>query len=128
MQQPFKRFLILQLYLTIAVYVLGFLAFKFVFPGAFFTMFYFLPLIFYLLIALVHGALIRSARLPARKFPQRFLAVFGAKIFAMMIFILLYAYFNPEIAVPFLILYLVYTVFEITHLLKLLRRNRQESS
>lgn len=126
MHSPLRQFLIQQLYLTLAVYLLGFIAFYFIFPDDSYIFFVFLPAIFYGVMAVFHGSLILASRQAARKFPSRFLAIFGAKILLLLIFIITYTYFNPGIAIPFLVsflfLYLVYTIFEITALYRHLRQ------
>ena len=126
MYKPLQRFLVQQLYLTIVIYVLGFVAFYYMFPNHFNTFFIFLPLIFYVIMGVFHGTLIAASLKPMKKFPSSFLAVFGAKILVLLVFIITYAYFNPSIAVPFLIsflfLYVVYTAFEITMLFRYLKQ------
>jgi len=126
MQSPLRQFLIQQLYLTLAVYLLGFIAFSFIFPEDFHIFFVFLPALFYGIMAAFHGSLILASRQTTRKFPSRFMAILGAKIFVLLIFIITYTYFNPGIAIPFLVsflfLYLVYTIFEITALYRYLRQ------
>jgi len=131
MLKPLQKFLLQQLYVTIVVYILGFVAFKYIFPSYYVPFFIFLPVIFYVVMAVFHGTLITAAsRLPVKKFSSRFLGVLGAKIFMFLIFIITYSYFNPQIAVPFLIsffiLYVIYTFFEIMILLHYLRGERAE--
>lgn len=125
MANPLKRFLLKQVYLTVAVYVLGYIAFNYLFPSSYDPFFIYLPVIFYVLTGVFHGSLLRASRLPVKKFSSRFLAIFGAKIMVYLLFIIVFSYFNPQIAVPFLvsflILYLAYTIFEIVILLRYLR-------
>ncbi|MFP4620944.1 MAG: hypothetical protein ACLFM7_06500 [Bacteroidales bacterium] len=131
MSTPLKQFLLQQLYLTIGVYILGFIAFRFIFPQYYNVFFLFLPLIIYFVMGAFHGFLLAASRLPERRFSSRFLAVLGAKIFLLLIFIIAFSYLNPHIAVPFLIsffiLYIIYTAFEITSLLQYLRGKRRNS-
>jgi hypothetical protein len=101
-------------------------AFYYMFPDYFSTFLIFLPLIFYVVMGVFHGILIEATRKPVKKFPSRFLTAFGAKILILLVFIITYAYFNPSIAVPFLvsflILYIFYTAFEITTLFRFMKR------
>jgi len=128
MSQPLKSFLIKLVYLTLGVYAVGFLVFRFLFPGDFHLFLAFLPVIFYLVNAVFHGTLLSASHLDMRKFSQRFLAVFGVKILILLAFIIIYAYFNPTKAVVFLIaffvLYLIYTSFEIFSVVRYLRDTR----
>ena len=128
MSKPLKTFLIQLLYLTLIVYGLGFLSFRFLFPTHFYLFFAFLPVIFYGVNAVFHGTLLRASSLDMRKFSQRFLGVFGVKIMILLVFIITYAYFNPDRAVAFLItffvLYLIYTTFEIVSVVRFLQRNK----
>ena len=108
MLKPLQKFLLQQLYVTIVVYILGFVAFKYMFPSYYVPFFIFLPVIFYVVMSVFHGTLIAAAsRLPVKKFSSRFLGVLGAKIFMFLIFIITYSYFNPQIAVPFLISFFI---------------------
>jgi len=129
MSKPLKFFLIRLVYLTLIVYGLGFLVFRFLYPGDFYLFFAFLPLIFYGVNAIFHGTLVSASHLDMRKFTQRFLTVFGVKIMLLLVFIITYAYFNPEKAVPFLItffiLYLVYTTFEIISIVRYQQHKRE---
>ena len=128
MSQPLKFFLIRLIYLTLIVYAMGFLVFKFVYPTYFYPFFVFLPLIFYAVNAVFHGTLVSASHLEMRKFTQRFLTVFGIKIMLLLVFIITYAYFNPEKAVPFLVtffvLYVLYTTFEIISIVRYQQRKR----
>ena len=128
MSKPLKTFLIQLLYLSLIVYGLGFITFKFLFPAHFYFFFVFLPVIFYAVNAVFHGTLLGASQLDMRKFSARFLAVFGVKIMILLVFIITYAYFNPEKAVSFLVtffvLYLVYTTFEIVSVVRYLQRNK----
>ncbi len=129
MVKPLREFLLKQLYLTIIVYILGFVSFRYVFPTHYHSFLTFLPVVFYVVMAVFHGTLVSASNLPVKKFSSRFLAVLGAKIFLFLIFIITYSYFNPQVAVPFLIsffiLYVIYTVFEIITLLRYLRIQKQ---
>jgi hypothetical protein len=129
MERPLREFLLKQLYVTIGVYVLGFIAFSYMFPAKYHSFLAFLPVIFYIVMAVFHATLVGASNLPVKKFSSRFLAVLGAKIFLFLIFIITYSYFNPQVAVPFLIsffiLYIIYTVFEIVTLLRQLRAKKQ---
>jgi len=128
MSQPLKSFLIRLGYLTLIVYGIGFLAFQFVYPSYFYLFFAFLPLIFYAVNAIFHGTLLVASHLDMRKFTQRFLTVFGVKIMLLLVFIITYAYFNPEKAVPFLVtfflLYVIYTTFEIISIIRYQQHKR----
>lgn len=128
MSQTMRSFLVRLIYLTLIVYGLGFVAFQFLFPSEFYLFFAFLPLIFYAVNTIFHGTLLAASHLEMSKFTQRFLTVFGVKIMLLLAFIITYAYFNPEKAVPFLItffiLYVIYTTFEIISIVRYQQRKR----
>lgn len=128
MVKPLQKFLLQQLYVTLVVYILGFIAFRYLFPAHYDSFFIYLPLILYVVMAVFHGSLLAASRLPVKKFSTRFLAVLVVKILIFLIFIITFSYFNPQIAVPFLIsffiLYVIYTAFEIVSLLRYLRRKK----
>jgi hypothetical protein len=60
-----------------------------------------------------------------KAFTSRFMGIFGVKIIVLLIFIVLYSYFNPSQAVSFLItffiLYVIYTAFEVIVVLRYLK-------
>ncbi len=129
MSKAMKSFLIKLLYLTLIVYAGGYVAFRFYFSEHFYRFFIFLPVIFYGVNWAFHGTLVAASHLDMKKFSQRFLGVFGIKIMAFLAFIITYAYFNPQKAVPFLItffiLYVVYTTYEVVSIVQFQRKIRQ---
>ncbi len=126
-----KIFLIQQLVVMLLTYLGGILVFKFIFPQYFFPFLALLPAFFYMLHYLFYHLALKAVKEDQRRFPSRFLIIFGSKIGVLLIFILLYSVANPDKAVPFLItffiVYLINTVFVIIKVLKLMKRSRQNS-
>lgn len=125
MRNKFIKFLINQLILTAAVYLIGFVLFKFFLTEHFFPFLAYLPLFFYLLNSGLHIAILKISGKNMKAFTSRFMGIFGVKIIVLLIFIVLYSYFNPSQAVSFLItffiLYVIYTAFEVIVVLRYLK-------
>jgi hypothetical protein len=115
-----------QVLITLITYLIGFIIFKFVFPSVFFPVLIFLPLIFLFINLGFYFGIIRYANVDIRKFTSRFILFLGIKILALLVFIVIYVYMNPQNAMPFLIvffaLYLINSVFVIIKVLKTLKR------
>lgn len=126
MKQLHSGFLKKQVLITLITYLIGFIIFKFVFPSVFFPVLIFLPLIFLFINLGFYFGIIRYANVDIRKFTSRFILFLGIKILALLVFIVIYVYMNPQNAMPFLIvffaLYLINSVFVIIKVLKTLKR------
>ena len=77
---------------------------------------------FIIVTALIHIVLVRSAEQSPRKFITNFMAVSGAKLFVYLMVIVIYALLKGKAALGFVILFLVlyflYSIFEVVTLLK----------
>ncbi len=120
-----KFFLLQQLGVLISTYGVGFLIFKIFFPQYFFPFLAVIPAFFYLLHYIFYALALKTVKEDHRKFPSRFLVLFGVKIGVLLIFILLYSVTNPDKAVPFLIsffvVYLINTIFLVFKVVKLMK-------
>jgi hypothetical protein len=83
-------------------------------------------LFFILSTSLIHGILVKAAQESPRKFITTFIASTGLKLFIYLIIILIYALLKRESALGFviffLVMYFLYSAFEITALLKYLKK------
>lgn len=109
-----SKFLINQLILTASVYLVGFFLFKFFFLDYFYSFLAYLPLIFFVLYGVLYYTILNISGKQMKSFTTRFMGVFGIKIIILLVFIVLYSFFNPDVAVQFLIiffiLYVIYTI------------------
>ena len=85
----------------------------------------------FLIVTLIfHILLVNSSKKRVNKFVQRFLTFTSAKLLLYLIIIVAYIFLNKENAVPFLviflILYMIYTFFEIFSILKYIKSNSSE--
>ncbi len=115
-----------QLFLTLATYIVGYFFFQFLFEPYFFPFLLFLPVLFLAINTGFYYTIIRHSDAPIRSFTSRFIMFFGIKMMVLLIFILVYALFNPQNAVSFLItffaLYLINTVFVIFKVVKVFKK------
>jgi hypothetical protein len=85
----------------------------------------FLLLFFWFVTNLVHWYSMKIAEKPATKFTARFMAASFVKLFFYLAVAVVYVFFKRENAgiflVNFLVLYLVFTVFEVTALRKVVK-------
>lgn len=76
---------------------------------------------------LMHKFLLKGLDGKPNRFINRFIGATGIKLLTYLIAITLYALLNKPDAVPFIVIFLVYyicfSILEITHLLKILKRN-----
>jgi L-asparagine transporter-like permease len=81
---------------------------------------------------LSHLKLINAFQLNARKFNTTFLAIMSGKLFIYLIFILVCLLIDRaraiEFVVTFLILYLIFTVFEVIEISNFLKKNQNSSN
>lgn len=114
MSSKISKFLLNQLILTASLYVAGFVLFNFFFIDYFYSFLAYLPLIFFVLYGVLYYVILNISGKQMKSFTTRFLGVFGIKIILLLIFIVLYSFFNPDVAVQFLItffiLYVIYTI------------------
>jgi hypothetical protein len=77
---------------------------------------------FIIVTALIHIVLVKSSEQSPRKFITNFMALSGAKLFVYLMVIVIYALLKGKAALGFVILFLVlyflYSIFEVVTLLK----------
>ena len=124
-----KQFLLKSTVLTIIVFILGAILYSTIFKPYFISVLPFTVLFFYLVTNLVHAFLIRIAGNSNSKFSSKYMAASFLKMFFYLAVAIVYVIFNKENAKPFflnfLILYIVYTSFEVNEFLKVVNRKIQ---
>lgn len=112
-----KKFLFLELILTIFIGLLSLALFQTVLKNYYYPAFWLLLGVVSLLTGLFHYAIIHVNEKSSSKFSSRFMMATGLKMMLYLAFITSYALLNPHKAkvflISFLILYLIYTVFEV---------------
>ena len=125
MKKTHPSFIVQQIVLTGVIYLLGFLVFKLFFESSFYPFLLFLPILFLGINIFFYNSIGKSANKNIRGFTSRFILLFGVKVMILLVFIVIYAYFNPQNAVAFLItffvVYLINTVFVIIKILNRLK-------
>jgi hypothetical protein len=93
--------------------------------------YHFIVTFYFVFTAIIHWWLSAALRKNARRFPAYFMGATTIKLFASMVFIVLYAIKNPVEAkvflVTFFLIYLIYTAFETTEILHYSSQIRKNS-
>lgn len=121
-----KNFIIKSSILTIIVFMLGVVLY-----AAFMSSFYrsilaVLPLLFFVVTNLVHFYLLKTAAQSNARFTAHYMAASFLKMFFYLALAIAYAFLNKEHAkiflINFLLLYIIYTTFEVVELSKVFRQ------
>jgi len=124
-----KSFLLKSTVLTIIVFIVGIILYSTVFKSYFLTVLPFTLLLFYLATNLVHAYLLRIAGKSGSGFVSKYMAVSFMKMFFYLAVAIVYVIFNRENAKVFfvniLLLYVVYSSFEVIEFLKVVRQQKQ---
>lgn len=120
-----KQFLFKSTILTILVFILGAIGYFTIFKQYYLPILPLTVLFFYLVTNSVHAYMLRIARIPSSKFTFQYLAIRFLKMFFYLAVAIVFVIFNKEIAkqfiVNYLLLYVVYTVFEVSEFSKVVR-------
>ena len=123
--QAFKRFLLRELLFTLVIATIA-LLFNSVLAQYDLPIFWVVLLVIAFLTGAFHYYILQIQEEQTSKFATRFMMVSGIKMMIYLVFITLYAFMNPLKAAPFLIsffsLYLLFTIFEVFHIVKYLKR------
>ena len=124
-----KSFLLKSTVLTIIVFIVGIILYSTVFKSYFLTVLPFTLLLFYLATNLVYAYLLRIAGKSGSGFVSKYMAVSFMKMFFYLAVAIVYVIFNRENAKVFfvniLLLYVVYSSFEVIEFLKVVRQQKQ---
>lgn len=127
--QAFKGFLVRELVFTFLIATIALILFKSFLAGYYLPVFWVLLAVIALLTGIFHYSILQIQEKQTSKFANRFMMVSGIKMIIYLIFITLYAFTNPLKAAPFLIsffsLYLLFTIFEVFHIVRYLKKNRK---
>jgi hypothetical protein len=126
----FKNNFIIKLSLfTLTISIIAAFLYIFILRKYYITIFPFLIIFFFLINLVFHLLLIKASKERMAKFSSQFMLSMSLKLFLYIIFITIYLYLYSDNAVLFIanfsILYLVFTVFEISSLLSDLKENEK---
>lgn len=121
-----KRFIIQSTILTIIVFVLGTIVYSTLLQQYYLSILPFTVLFFFLVTNLVHAYLLKIAAKSGSRFTSQYMAVSFIKMFFYLTVAVVYALLNREYAkiflVNFLLLYAIYTTFEVLQISKFVRQ------
>jgi hypothetical protein len=122
-----KSFFVKSSLLTLLVYILGTILYAGVIPLLYIQVLPLIPLLFFGVTNLVHFYLLKVAARSNARFTSQFMATGFIKMFFYMAFALGYAFVNNGQAkiflINFLLLYIIYTTFEVVELSRVIRQN-----
>ena len=124
-----KQFLLKSTVLTIIIFILGAILYSTILKSFFLIVLPFTVLFFYLVTNLVHTYLLMIAGKSGSKFTSYYMAVSFLKMFFYVAIAIVYVILNKEDAKPFfvnfMLLYVVYTSFEVNEFLKVVKQKNQ---
>ena len=124
-----KQFLLKSTVLTIIIFILGAILYSTILKSFFLIVLPFTVLFFYLVTNLVHAYLLKIAGKSGSKFTSYYMAVSFLKMFFYVAIAIVYVILNKEDAKPFfvnfMLLYVVYTSFEVNEFLKVVKQKNQ---
>lgn len=120
-----KSFILKSTVLTLLVFILGAALYSLFFQSVYFWILPFLPFLFFTVTNLVHNYLLKVAVKSPSRFTSRYMAASFLKMFFYLAVGIGYAFINKEHAkiflVNFLLLYIIYTTFEVVELSRVMR-------
>jgi len=121
-----KRFILQSTILTIIVFILGTIVYSTFLQQYYLSILPFTVLFFYLVTNLVHAYLLKIAVKSGSRFTSQYMAVSFLKMFFYLAVAIVYALLNREYAKlflgNFLLLYAIYTAFEVIKFSKFVRQ------
>ncbi|HAN18900.1 MAG: hypothetical protein A2X13_12110 [Bacteroidetes bacterium GWC2_33_15] len=124
--QVLGKFIIKSIVYTILIFIVSFILFQTVLKSYYLPAFWFLLLFIAGLTIAFHTFLIRISEKELSKFSSNFILISGVKMMIYLVFIIGYSFLNPKHAVifliSFLVLYVLYTVFEVILIIAFLKR------
>jgi len=121
-----KRFILQSTVLTIIVFILGTIVYSTFLEQYYLSILPFTVLFFYLVTNLVHSYLLKIAVKSGSRFTSQYMAVSFLKMFFYLAVAIVYALLNREYAKlflgNFLLLYAIYTAFEVLQISKFVRQ------
>lgn len=115
--KAFKKFIIKETILTVSLGVVALILFQTVLQSFYHPVFWLNLLVVAGLTGILHYSIIRVSTESHSRFSSRFMMIAGIKMIAYLMFIVFYALLNPDHAkfflISFLIIYFIYTGFEV---------------
>lgn len=125
--KAFKNFLIKETILTVSLGLIALILFRTVLSSYYHPVFWLNLFIIAVLTGILHFSILKVSTEGHSRFSSRFIMISGVKMMIYLVFILLFAFLNPEKAkfflITFLILYFIYTFFEVLLMLKYFNKN-----
>jgi len=123
---PLKKFIVLGIFITLLLAVIGYFLFTVVFNPYYQVILPFVLLFVFLFTTVIHAILLKTARKKPKKLINRFLMLTGLKMMIYLLIMMIYLVISKQDSAPFLltflIVYLVFTIFEISSILSCLKR------
>ena len=124
--KAFSKFLIKEAILTGFIGIVAFVLFQTVLKDYYHSVFWLNLIIITVLTGVFHFSVLKSSDKEHTQFSARFMSVAGIKMLIYLIFIVVYALFNPGHAkfflITFLILYFIYSFFEVFLMIKIFNK------
>ncbi|MDK2977586.1 MAG: hypothetical protein PWP52_300 [Bacteroidales bacterium] len=124
--KAFNKFLIKEAILTVTLGLIALILFRTVLSTYYLPVFWLNLFIIAGLTGILHFSILKVSTEGHSRFSSRFIMISGIKMMIYLVFIVLYALFNPDHAkfflITFLILYFIYTFFEVLLILKFLNK------
>lgn len=123
---PLKKFIVKGIFITLLLAVIGYFLFTVVFNPYYQVILPFVLLFIFLFTTVIHAILLKTARKKPKKLVNRFLMLTGLKMIIYLLIMIIYLVISKQDSAPFLltffIVYLVFTIFEISSILSYLKR------
>lgn len=123
---PLKKFIVKGILITLLLAVIGYFLFAGVFNPYYQVILPFVLLFIFLFTTVIHTILLKTARKKPKKLVNRFLMLTGLKMMIYLLFMIIYLVISKQDSAPFLltflIVYLVFSIFEILSILSHLKR------
>jgi len=123
---PLKKFIVLGIFITLLLAVIGYFLFTVVFNPYYQVILPFVLLFVFLFTTVIHAILLKTARKKPKKLINRFLMLTGLKMMIYLLIMMIYLVISKQDSAPFLItfliVYLVFTIFETLSILSYLKR------
>lgn len=120
--KAFNKFLIKEAILTVFLGLIALILFQTVLSTYYHPVFWLNLFIIAVLTGVLHFSILKVSTEGHSRFSSRFIMISGIKMMIYLVFIVLFALFNPGHAkfflITFLILYFIYTFFEVLLMLK----------
>jgi len=121
-----KSFIFKSTILTVIVFILGAIVYSLAFIQFYRSILLFIPVFFYIVTNLVHAYLLKIAGKSSSRFTSQYMAISFIKMFFYLAVAIVYVIIKKEDAkiflVNFLLLYVVYTTFEVIEFSRVVRQ------